>query len=334
MHTYHLSDAVLNCYLKDFLGRLQKLRSEAPKRWLTLGISGERLGRELYKLARGGGSSEFQDITFLRLAFDRESKSVKIREARGALSEIPWLDEKPILLIDSAVHSGSSMRHVVDALRAKGATCVFSYTLVLKRTSEFIPTWFAMLIDEHDRAFFQLDRLPNNRLADKPPAGMLRLLQENDVKRAPDFVDCEVPSIKRVTFGDLWYEVRAHGQKVFLYEINGKVVGFVSFHVTDRGAMLLDIVARDTSTKEMKVGALLLRWAEAYARSSRCQAIDLWAHEPLVRHYQEIEYHPVVGMEPLLAGGGERYIRMRKRILYNVKPDGIDEIMNDVGVAN
>ena len=148
----------------DLQARLTALGSDFPKIWFTLGLSGDKISTVILKSL---DPSFLADVTLVRASYDRKSNNITLRDGAGW----PTFAEDPILLIDSAVHSGASMSMAADALYRNGAKNVISYSLIVKRTSDFIPNYFGMLIGEHDRALFQLERLPNNRLQIKRPFG-------------------------------------------------------------------------------------------------------------------------------------------------------------------
>jgi GNAT superfamily N-acetyltransferase len=211
------------------------------------------------------------------------------------------------------------MRHVVDELFKNGVSNVLSYSLVVKKTSEFIPNYFGMIIDEHDRVFFQLDIFPNNRLRKMLPFGSLRTLREDDINREPNCLETGVASLDRLSFADLWYYMRTQHSNVYVYEINGRIVAYLHFKYQKSGKLFLDLIACDKAVQGLQIGSILMRWAETFARSSNCSAIELWAIEDRVAWYADRGYELVMGEEMYL-GKGEKYQKMSRRILYNVKP--------------
>jgi GNAT superfamily N-acetyltransferase len=311
LHTYLLSDDVIRRYGLDFVERLEKLGTLIPTLWITLGISGDKIAVDIINHSP---TSPALPTSYARVSFDRKAKTVIIRDD----GQLPALGEQPILVIDAAIHSGASMRHVIDALYKNGAKNVLSYSLVVKKTSELIPNYFGMIIEEHDRVFFQLDKFPNNRLRNKIPFGALRALREDDIHRTPNNLDVGVPSIDRMTFADLWYYVKTQNSHVYVYEIAGNIVAYLHFKYQPLGRLFIDLIAADKSVRGLGLGSLLMRWAETFARSSKCLAIELWAIEDRVSWYKSHGFEATG--EEMDLGGGEKYARMTRRILYNVKP--------------
>ncbi len=327
MHTYLLSDQDVKKYALEFVDRLQKLGDDVPKTWFALGRSGDKMLDEIIIAAEARHPQIVKGITIERLGCDRAKipHRIFIRPAKEPSPDGIPLPERfkteTGLLIDGAIHSGASMRRTVEALWACGVSNIMSYSLVVKKTSEFIPSFFGLIIDEHDRAYFQMEILPNNRLKEGATRfGQLRRIDADDFKRQPNKLDTAVPSIDRVTFGDLWFEAATANCVVYVYEINKKIVGFLKFDASPGGIFHLDIVARDTSEKASDIGGLLLRWADTYARASKCTAIQLWGIERLLAYYNKIGYNEINGVEPIVIGDDEKYYAMRKPILYNIKP--------------
>jgi N-acetylglutamate synthase-like GNAT family acetyltransferase len=319
MHTYVLGDDDVRRFAKSLASRLEAMGPGAPKTWFTLGVSGDRMAVELGKLLLASA----RPATVHKLSCIRPSNHVAFRGGEPAQGELA-ID--CALVIDGAVHSGGSFLASVNFLHSRGVKSIISYSLIVKRTSNFIPTYFGLLIGEHDRAYFQLDEIPNNRLSmsvvPAPPFGHMRAISADDAKGPPRYLKTGTPSIDGMSFADLWYDVRAHGKKVYFYEVDGKIAGLVSFKIQQTGVMLLDTIARDLQFKRQDVGGIMWRWAETFARSSRCPSVELWAIENRVAWYQTLGFEEVPG-EFLDLGPSEKYKKMRRRLLYNVKPEDL-----------
>jgi GNAT superfamily N-acetyltransferase len=312
LHTYLLSDDAVRRYGIDFVSRLESLGAQIPKLWITLGISGDKIAEAI---TRDSPQSPALPQELIRVSFDRASKNIIVRDG----DHLPKFADKPILVIDAAIHSGSSMRHIVDSLFQNGIKDVLTYSLVVKKTSEFVPNYFGMIIEEHDRVFFQLDKYPNNRLRKALPFGSLRTLRADDISRVPNSLSVGVQSIDRMCFADLWYYVRTQNSNVYVYELAGKIVAYLHFKYQSYGKLFLDLIACDLTVQGLHIGSLLMRWAETFARSSKCLAIELWAIENRISWYADHGYEAIPG-EILDLGPGEKYQKMSRRILYNIKP--------------
>lgn len=314
MHTHFLGTAEVKAYAADLVARLIELGAAAPKVWVALGISGDKMAEVILDAVDG---TPLAPTSINRAAFDRTTRSVDARQDTPLPSN---LGDEAVLVIDGAIHSGTSMRHLVEVLHGAGCANVMSYSLVMKATTEFVPSHFGLIIGEHDRAFFQLDRIPNNRLTSKAPFGAIRRLREDDVHAA--FLSTGVDSIDRLSYGDLWYDVRTTASHVYLYELGGRVAGLVHFKLVGNGRLFLDLIATEQARQGSGVGGALMRWVETFARASRMQEIRLWAIEERRDFYSGRGYEPLGDSMDL---GGEVYHLMRRKLLYNLKPEGMLE---------
>lgn len=315
VHTHFLSDAVVNAYLLDLRERLINLGDRLPRTWVSLGSSGDKIVEALTDLL---DEPLVNELRFERLVVERGTNKVRNRE-----SETDFSDENPksVLLVDGPIHSGASMQLVADWLASKGVESLLSYGLVVKRTSNFIPSFFGLMIEEHDRALFQLDRIPNNRLITKSfPFGTLRTISESDVRRTPQFLNTGVTSISKIGLADLWYEHKSRGDHVYVYDIAGKVVGFVHFYRKKSNSILVDVLAVDESVRGQDIGGALMRWVENWARCQNLTEIELHSIEGRIGMYERWGYCKVAN-NVMDLGDGEVYHHMAKRILYNIDPD-------------
>lgn len=249
-------------------------------------------------------------VQVVPLSFDRATHTVALHDP----SDSAVFADARILLIDSSVYSGASMLAGIKTVRGLGGKRITSYSLVIKHSSTFVPNFFGLMIADHDRAFFQLEDIPNNRLV---PYGVVRTLTSEDVRLAKDHIETDVPSITATTWSDLWYEVSAKGNHVYVYEVDGCIGGFVSFVPKDRHSILIDGIAVDNSLRGLKVGGALFRWAETWARSRCFGGVELWAYEARIEFYEHMGY---TRTSTSLDLGKERYLLMRRKLLYNLHP--------------
>ncbi len=185
MHTWHLADDTVDAYLRDFLDRLLQIPNVERWVWFPVGGSGNKLANCALRLA----SRELVDMTQLcRVSHVRQKEEISFDDddldglLRGA----------NVLVIDSSVHSGWTMNAVTREIASHGPRDITSYSLVVKRGSSFIPSYFGLVIDDHDRALFLLGKYPNNRMM---PTGVVRRLDKSDITRPP--VVTGVPSCGR-----------------------------------------------------------------------------------------------------------------------------------------
>src|SRR5262249_5211272 len=144
--------------------------------------------------------------------YDRNSQEVRFDDP---IDDVIF-DDDPILLIDSAVHSGSTMLRISQHLWGIGVKNIVSYTLMLKRSSSMIPTYFGVLVAEKDRVYFQLEAMPNNRLCEQPPFGVLREVMKDDIGR--QFGEIGVP-FEDITIGALLYDKQTKHYHPYIYEL-------------------------------------------------------------------------------------------------------------------
>lgn len=323
MITHFLGREQVEGYCRDLVRRLIDLEDAMPKVWCPIGTSGQALFDIIIRQMPEERRAEIllQPLTYHK-GSDESPSRISITPRQGmneqqATSDLAKAVKKlPALVIDSSVHSGSSMLNAAAFLSELGAKNPLTYSLVIKQSSGFIPHYFGVVVGDHDRALFLLDQIPNNRLSKptKTLKGYLRRLTENDVDR-PGKLDTGVDSISKIGWGDLWYEMRAHGYEVYVVESEGALCGFVKYRLEPPKRLMLDVIAVDKSLHEMGVGSALFRWAETAARTSSCHSIALWGIEKHIPDYEKAGYKGTD--EWINAGGGEKYQFMTKPLLYH-----------------
>ncbi len=314
MHTYFLGREEVAAYAKDLAERLLQLEGKFPGVWCTIGNSGEEIalvvGESLPKEIRS-------KIQIIGINYDRDKKAISFQNRRDK-NALP--KNAPVMVIDSSVHSGTTMLAAHKTLRDLSVKDIFSYSLVLKHGSCFIPNLFGLVIHEYDRAYFLLEKIPNHRIM---PFGALRKLAQTDTRRRQQRIKTGLPSIDKMTWCDLWYEVKTGGKNVFVYEESGKILGFISFQ-NRNGHLFIDALAVDKSQERKGIGGNLMRWAETSARLSCCRAIELWAIKNRIKFYEEKARFELKPEEMEL--GSEKYCRMERALLYSIDPNNGDHL--------
>lgn len=313
MITHFLGDEEVTAYYQDFAARLVELGDRFPKHWLVLGLSGRKTADGLIAHL----PVHLQDQIVLGVAnFDRQDDLIRFSDKTPF--DTVDLSGQPVLLVDAAVHSGKSMFRLAERVQQAGAQDIISYTLVLKRSSIVVPTYFGVVIDDKDRIYFDLDVLPNNRLAKPAQFGVLRAIVPADIDRPIAGV---IPPFVGIKVGDLVYDQETHDAHAYVFEHAGELVGFVNFRKLG-GTLFIDgwFGAKRFSPdgQKMKIGGALLRWAETWGRSAKCDRIKLWAYEGAIDVYEYLKFKPT---EPEWRnlGDGQRYRVMEREILYNIK---------------
>ncbi len=253
--------------------------------------------------------------TVIRAVFDRPTKGVTFLD----LDAVADLAGKTVLVLDSAIHSGSTMHCVVREAYEQGASAVVSYSLVLKRRATFVPTYWGLTIGDFDRAYFLLKKIPNNRLRSDAVGTYLRRLASEDVDTL-GAVPCGLDAMDRVSWGDRWWDIQSSERErsTYLLYVGTELCGYVTF-VISGDAVTIDEVAVREEFRGRKLGGLLCRWAETMARQARASELNLWGVENQVATYERFGYTKEPSEKPRLLEG-KQYFFMRKPIVYNVSP--------------
>lgn len=309
MYTLYLGLEEVDAYLRDLAARFLALGDRRPAVWCTIGPSGAAIAQRLLNVA----PALVDGTRIAPVNFDRRT-----REVTFEFDESAEIAGEHVLILDSSVHSGTTMHRIVRRVQEFDPASLSSYTLVLKRSSTFVPTHWGLMIGDYDRAYFLLDKLPNNRLNPKSPDCHFRRLTDDDLDSAP--VVSGVDSIDRVTWADRWYDMRSseRERRTYLLESGKDLVGFVTFVTTADGTTLLvDEVVVDERFQGGGYGSALMRWAETMARQLRCSELRLWAIDDQVSFYERLGYEPT-GQGDQMNLEGHTYELMRKKIIYHI----------------
>ena len=314
MITYLLGDAEVDRYLNDLALRLRE--RGVPDVFVTLGQSGQNIAFDLANILNG--MIDNFDIKVLHATYERTGEVVRFfrpDKKEISLEDLSVLADKRILVIDSAIHSGSSMLAVCERLASSEVEDVLSYSLVLKRGSCFVPTYFGILIREEDRAYFKLSAIPNNRLIEKKKSfGYLRPIQKEDVGRSD--INTGVDAVG-ANFGGLLYDDKAHGSQTYLFIKGMQAIGAIQFKLEEKKGVFVNIVAVDKQFHGLGVGESLLRWSESLARSSGCREVTLWAINDRIGYYEKMGFFKA-NDDAIPCGAGALFTYMKKRVLYNI----------------
>ena len=328
MITHFLGDQEVTAYARDLASRLAIFsRSEDseqrfPTVWCPIGKSGDKILRvvaaELEKL----DAELSQRVSIVELFYNKSDRQINL----GADCSAADLVGADVLLLDSSIHSGNSMLQAARYVLKQGCAQVITYSLTVKKSSSFLPHFFGVVVGDHDRVLFQLDLIPNNRLFSRKyqPLGLFRRINANDALNPTPSLDTGVPSIDKISLGDLYYEHRANGFDVVLVEDKGRIAGFLKIKAEPHKQLKIDVIANDQHYRGKGVGGALMRYAETMGRASCCTHIELWAIEEQVEFYERFGY-TVASQEKLNAGGGETYVLMKKPLLYHFDINNDDQ---------
>jgi GNAT superfamily N-acetyltransferase len=310
--THFLGQPEVDAYLADLVERLVGMDAERPTLWLPIGPSGLILAARI--LDKHPDLVESTSIS--PVDFNRTSKEVMID------ADLPNdLRGRHVLVLDSSVHSGNTMLEVVRSADGQAAASVTSYSLVLKQNSTFVPTFWGLTINDHDRAYFLLEKMPNNRLRTKVAGTYLRQLSEKDIESVP-LVASGLAPMDRVTWADRWFDIRSgdRDRKTYLLQKGSQVVGFVTFVVSEsRHAVTVDEVAVQKGMEGQGFGGALLRFVETMARHVGASELNMWAVDKQVPKYETLGYSKDGGKSPMKLEGSD-YFFMRKLIIHHVSP--------------
>lgn len=314
MITHYLGDQEVTAYAKDFAGRLALLApQDFPTVWCPIGKSGDKMLRVIAQELQKCSSALTSSIQIVELFFNKELGEISL----GAGGSNDDLRGANVLVLDSSIHSGSSMLAAVRHVYRYGAVSAVSYSLTVKKSSSFLPHYFGVVVGDHDRVLFQLDGIPNNRLFTRKyrPIGCFRRINESDSDHPCACLDTGVTSIDKISLGDLYYEHRANGYDVLVVEDRDKIAGFLKIKAHPKKQLQLDVIAADNGYKGKGLGGALMRYAETMGRANCCTHIELWAIENQIDWYKKFGFEPT--NEVINAGGGEIYGLMKKRLLYH-----------------
>jgi hypothetical protein len=286
MHTYFLPNEQVEAYLRELVGRLQSMPSGPPAIWCPIGFSGKVLADKLLAVS---SLSKLGNPTTVRADVRRNLDRVHHTVAFNSLQEASTLAGAKVLLLDSSVHSGTTMRLVYRAIEKLGPMHICSYALVLKQTSVFIPTFWGLLMDSHDRALFMMPEIANNRLISKgSPLHIFRLTPE-DLNRPRLITGVEL--FDRRSWDEM-YHGEAVNERTYLLEAEQVLRGFLTIKFERREHLLIREYGVDGQAVDRKryLGCLL-RFAETLARQADCEFICLYAEESLCEALEGIGYH-------------------------------------------
>jgi len=329
MVTYFLSNDEVRAYLCDFLVRLERV-DPIPTVWCPLTLSGTNLLKQMIPLMKEDHPELAKKVSTIGVGI--KNKTVKFE------TKFPERDiaNKCVLLFDSSTHTGGTMRRCVAEALKLGASNVATYSLVIKRGSCFIPTFWGVMINDTERIYFLLDKIPNNRLdsgPEKDKAGKDRKiscvhiahLSEDHLKKPK--VKCGVISLDRVTWGDRHFDMQAGENKecTYVLQTGSKIVGYMSVHFSDSTCLFVTEVAvgkkyqskrkGKNQRKGKGYGAILMRFADTLARQSNCRCVRLNAIEGKIPFYKGFGYRRIPGRKPIVLDN-EKYFPMEHKVVY------------------
>lgn len=316
MNTYFLGTEEVHAYLRDFVRRLRKFEP-IPTVWCPVTKSGDDLLNEIVKVVREEYPEILDVVRILPIEVHDEGKTVAF------IGEKPEeaISGQPVLLVDGAIHSGNMMSRCANEILKYQPLALSSYALVIKRGGAFIPTLWAVMIDETDRAYFLLDEIPNNRLdaqASRPqPQVHLRKLCDEHLQRPP--IVSGVKSIDRMTWSDRHFQMQTSNICTYVLGRTETIVGFLTMHFSEPSDLVIDEIVVDPQSRRQGYGPILLRFADTLARHADCRRVRLNAIKERVGFYEAFKYRAIPGACSLRLDD-EEYQPMERTVLYHQSP--------------
>lgn len=317
MNTHHIGREEVHAYLRDLVSRLREFQP-VPTVWCPVTKSGDDLLRVLVEVVKADWPELLDTVRLLPIEVNEGGDAVHFVGDRPE----DLLPGQAVLLFDGAVHSGRMMSRCTAEVLRHGPAELCSYSLVIKRGSAFIPTLWGVMIDESDRAYFLLNKIPNNRMdAGKRGQPLVQLQKLSAVHLERPILVSGVASIDRMTWSDRHYQMQTtnSGACTYLLERGQITVGFLTLHFSDADCLWLDEIVVGEVHRNQGYCGVLLRFAETVARHSECRSIRLNALQGRIPIYEGFRYEPIPGKD-LLRLGDEEYQPMRKAVLYHQSP--------------
>ena len=313
MHTYLLGDESVSRYVRDFIDRLKEFE-QVPSVWCPVTQSGDALLKAILVEVRAAWPELLESVAVVPIDVG-DGNSIRLIGDNPAAA----ISGKSVLLLDGAIHSGRMMCACVEHIMLHSPAEVSSYGLVVKRGTVFIPTLWGLMINETDRAYFLLDKIPNNRLNagksyHQPPV-VLQLLNEKHLTLPK--ITSHVESIDRLTWSDRHYQMQVthFDTCTYMLERGKAVVGFLTVQAPQSDTLSVNEVVVDSGTRGKGYGGVLLRFADTLARQANCKSVKLHAIKNKVEFYGHFGYHLVPGAKPIFLDD-EEYQLMEHKILY------------------
>ncbi len=301
MKTYFLGAEEVRAYLLDLLERLDPM----PTVWCPVTESGASLVTELARLAQSHRPDLLSKVELEPIVAGKDGVALLGKSS---------LEGRGVLVLDGAIHSGRMMSACVEELLKQAPASVITYALVVKRRSVFFPTLWGVMTDDTDRTYFQLEKIPNNRLdagqASQPAVHLRRLTASHTVP-----ITSGVPSIDRVTWGDRLFQMQTHpGTCTYVLEQADVALGFVTVHHEPDSLSVGEVVVAEAA-RGKKYGGILIRFADTLARQTDCKKVRLNAIKDRVPTYTRFGYRKADG--GIIRLEQEEYQPMEKAVLYH-----------------
>jgi hypoxanthine-guanine phosphoribosyltransferase/GNAT superfamily N-acetyltransferase len=242
---------------------------------VSVGKSGKEF---IARLRKRLAPSENAQLTVHDIELGEKGKTIQDRN-------IDALANRSILVCDSIVNSGATLRNARQHFLARGAKEVRTLTAVLREGAEFIPNFSAMTVGKRDEVFFGLPHYPVPTYA----KGCVRALQESDrgvtIDTDAKYMD---PHLE-----DYVYHASADpNYKAFVVEPvdSSTPVGIVAFRLEGNGHAFIDAWLVSKVHEGQGYGSALMRFFDNYTRGAGLQGIRMLAIQEEVPRYERMGY--------------------------------------------
>jgi hypoxanthine-guanine phosphoribosyltransferase/ribosomal protein S18 acetylase RimI-like enzyme len=316
MFTYLISEEDVRKYARDLCSRLMRMEPK-PDVLCPITQSGTNFLRLFLSEFDSAMKERFSDAQIVQINVTKESRKKHINIDDGDLNIISG---RNIFLIDVAIHSGNTMKLCEEALNDHKPAEVFSYSLVVKRSANYFPSIWGLMIEETDRAYFLLDKIPNNRLSTggtTKPQLPVRIIRLDENSSMLPTVTCGVGSMDKLSWGDRLFQMRVtdSNSTTYLLKRGDRIVGYLTVHTGKNEVLYIDEVAVDTTQHENGYGGVMLRFADTLARHYDCRVVRLNAISNKISWYEKYGYeiNPAAKEFNL---DGEIYHQMQRPVIY------------------
>lgn len=298
MMTYYLGREEVRAYANDLISKLNLNGINDDFLCVAIGGSGEDLACMLSDAIAERGNTCWQNVDVIRVDFNRDDNEISFYEPKDEA----LVYGRKVLVLDSAVHSGRTMLKCCDKMHELGAEEVYSYSLAVKQTALFIPTFFGVLISKRDRIYFLLNEIPSYSSCFPGPG-----LRKLDAGRF-EFDLPESGLTGRVyTIDDLRsYDSVSENNHVYLCAKGILASGAVGIYVAPIDAVsakegvtmipeqkmcVIDILQTSRcEPSDAELRANMLEWVETYAKSHDCSAITILVEPTVAESFASLGY--------------------------------------------
>ena len=155
MHTLWLSRDEVTAYGRDFVRRIFAEGSPRPDVWCAITVSGLELAKFLAPLIDEIDPNYAKNAEFWSVGRGSPGDEIVRFDVEGEMTkDFSYLQGKRVLILDSAVHSGETFSRVHQRVAITRPSSIVTFSLVVKKSSAFYPTYWSCSVNDADRAYF------------------------------------------------------------------------------------------------------------------------------------------------------------------------------------